>query len=308
MGGGETDQYIGTLQSQNGCDSIVTTNLTVNPTYDITENVTICEGASHKGWTEPNTYVENLVSVTGCDSIVTTILKISDAYEITEEKSICQGESYNGWTEANQYTRTLQAQNGCDSIVTTVLTVNPTYYLTENVTICEGASHKGWTEPNTYVENLLSSTGCDSIVTTNLSFYSSYQPKVSIRGDTLISTDSYSFYQWLNMAGEIVGANNVEYIITESGEYYLSVIDENGCTNTSEVVNMVYSTIQLNSFESFKFTIIPNPNRGRFSFRIDSNSKDDLTLKLINSIGQVVEIRAVKSTAPHHAEQFDVSH
>ncbi len=115
------------LLSKTGCDSIVTTNLTVNPVYNITENKTICSGQSYQGWTKSGTYTRKLQSGYGCDSTVNTILKVNPLYNIKENKYICQGESYNGWTTSGTYKRNLQSGSGCDSLVSTDLTVLPSY-------------------------------------------------------------------------------------------------------------------------------------------------------------------------------------
>ena len=112
-----------TLSSVHGCDSIVTTNLTVNPVYDIQEEIQICDGESYNGWTQSGTHRRTLTSVNGCDSIVTTNLTVNPVYDIQEDIQICEGENYNGWTQTGTHQRTLTSVNGCDSMVITNLTV-----------------------------------------------------------------------------------------------------------------------------------------------------------------------------------------
>src|SRR5690606_6554079 len=75
-------QYDVTLTSSGGCDSIVTTNLTVHPTYDISVDAVICEGDSYTlpDGSEVNSdgnYVITLSTTEGCDSIVTTNLTVT---------------------------------------------------------------------------------------------------------------------------------------------------------------------------------------------------------------------------------------
>ena len=69
-------QYTRTLQTLNGVDSIVTTNLYVNPGYNVAEDITINEGESYLGWAVSGEYQRTLTSVSGCDSIVTTNLTV----------------------------------------------------------------------------------------------------------------------------------------------------------------------------------------------------------------------------------------
>jgi ligand-binding sensor domain-containing protein len=59
---------------------------------------------------------------------------------------------------------------------------------------------------------------------------------------------------------------------------------------------------------NFKYSIIPNPNKGIFSFRIDSNPPAFFTLKLVNSSGKILETRAVKSAGINYIGQFNISH
>ena len=186
--------------------------------------------------------------------------------------------------------------------------INAIKNIQENISICEGETFKGWDAEGQYTETLTSASGCDSTVVTNLSFFPSYRPIIEVQGDTLMSSDNYQSYQWWNGNGEIPGASNKQYIISKSGIYYLVIKDNNGCTNTSNPFQVVYSTIQSTSIDNFKYSIIPNPNIGKFIFMIDSKPEGELTLKLINTIGQVFEIRELKSTEFNHIEQFDISH
>jgi hypothetical protein len=160
----------------------------------------------------------------------------------------------------------------------------------------------------TYTRNLQLSSGCDSIVTTFLTVHSSIQPIIIKSGDTLKSVNLYKTYQWYNESGVITGATSEKYIISKSGKYRMVITDENGCTNTSDVFTAVYSAVKVSKFEDFKYSIIPNPNKGQFVFRIDSGTKKDLTLKLLNALGQVIEIRPVKSAGINHSEEFNVSY
>ncbi len=65
MGWSESGQYKRTLESSTGCDSIVTTNLTVqvqvSPDIEgLTEEVSICEGEEYLGWTKSGTYTRTV--------------------------------------------------------------------------------------------------------------------------------------------------------------------------------------------------------------------------------------------------------
>ena len=81
----QTGQYERTLMAVSGADSIVTTNLTMNPVTHTTEDITITEGESYQGWTQPGQYDRTLTSVTGCDSMVTTNLFLEKRQEIVTQ-------------------------------------------------------------------------------------------------------------------------------------------------------------------------------------------------------------------------------
>jgi hypothetical protein len=74
----------------------------------------------------------------------------------------------------------------------------------------------------------------------------------------------------------------------------------------THVIDMISTGTEIIREKSFRYSIIPNPNRGKFIFRIDSNFVEDLTVKLSNPLGQVIETRSVKSTGINCTEQFNV--
>ncbi|NQU87860.1 MAG: T9SS type A sorting domain-containing protein [Mariniphaga sp.] len=57
-----------------------------------------------------------------------------------------------------------------------------------------------------------------------------------------------------------------------------------------------------------KAVVFPNPNTGKFKYWIDSIPKNNLTLKLIHTTGQLIEERYIHSIDINQTEQFDVSH
>ncbi|KAA3621115.1 MAG: hypothetical protein DWQ02_28310, partial [Bacteroidetes bacterium] len=172
--------YMDTYTTPAGCDSTVTTILTVDPNVEMTENVSICDGDSYfaggANQTTSGTYVDVFMAANGCDSTVTTILTVDPNIEMTENVSICDGDSYfaggANQTTSGTYMDTYMAANGCDSTVTTILTVNPNVEMTENVSICDGDSYfaggANQTTSGTYTDVFMTAAGCDSTVITNL--------------------------------------------------------------------------------------------------------------------------------------------
>ncbi len=235
--------YKDTLQSKTGCDSIITTTLTVNPVYNSSKTASICQGISYtlpKGElaTVSGTYKDTLLSKTGCDSIITTTLTVNPVYNSSKTASICQGSSYTLpkgelVTVAGTYKDTLQSKTGCDSIITTTLTVNPVYNSSKTANICQGISYtlpKGElaTVSGTYKDTLLSKTGCDSIITTTLTVNPVYN---SSKTASICQGISYTLPK-----GELA---------TVSGTYKDTLLSKTGCDSiitTTLTVNPVYNS------------------------------------------------------------------
>ncbi|MBQ2513811.1 MAG: hypothetical protein II535_01305, partial [Bacteroidales bacterium] len=111
--------YSDTTTASNGCDSIVTLFLTVNPVYSLSLDHEICQGDQFdfNGMilTETGVYSDTLQSIYGCDSIVTLNLTVNPTYHISISQEICQGDSFDFHgvmlTQSGTYTDTLPTLN-----------------------------------------------------------------------------------------------------------------------------------------------------------------------------------------------------
>ncbi|MEE1113443.1 MAG: hypothetical protein UH077_09710, partial [Bacteroidales bacterium] len=120
----EAGVYTQTLQTINGCDSVVTLNLNVNPVYNTDLFASICEGEvyNENGFNvnEAGVYSRTLQAVNGCDSVVNLTLSVNPIFNTNLSATICEGETYseNGFnvSEAGTYTQSLQSVLGCDSV------------------------------------------------------------------------------------------------------------------------------------------------------------------------------------------------
>ena len=77
----ESGEYKEEYLTVNGCDSIYTLKLTINPSYEFTLDTAICAGESvefgGKVYTESGEYKEEYLTVNGCDSIYTLKLTVN---------------------------------------------------------------------------------------------------------------------------------------------------------------------------------------------------------------------------------------
>ncbi|NOQ25748.1 MAG: T9SS type A sorting domain-containing protein [Bacteroidales bacterium] len=121
-----------TLTNTEGCDSVVTLNLTINNSTSGSETISECDSytwqANSQTYTESGTHTVTLVNSVGCDSVATlelTILKSSsseiDIEETGDNYTAPDGTSYN---EVGTYVAVIENSVGCDSTVTINLTFN----------------------------------------------------------------------------------------------------------------------------------------------------------------------------------------
>ncbi|MBK7761893.1 MAG: gliding motility-associated C-terminal domain-containing protein [Bacteroidetes bacterium] len=142
--------YYDTLNSSIGCDSILSSVLSILPQMYASQNLTICNGDSillGGGWQKtPGVYVDTLTAANGCDSILSSTLVVYPISSILKTISICEGDSIflgGQWRSTpGVYIDTLVAVTGCDSIISSVLSINvlPTINLGNDKTLCEGES------------------------------------------------------------------------------------------------------------------------------------------------------------------------
>jgi hypothetical protein len=206
-GHNQTGNYMDTLTSSGGCDSVVTLNLTVFPVSDSIENVTICQGQTYKGYGVTGIYSDTLTSVNGCDSSYTLNLTVQPVSNTTFNHTICQGQSYQGHSTSGTYIDTFSNVFGCDSIRTLNLTVASTITTSLNQSICQGQSFEGYQTGGTYVDSFTAVGGCDSIRTLHLNVIPAYADTIN---QSICEGDTFMGHQ-------------------TSGTYVDSLQSENGC-------------------------------------------------------------------------------
>jgi gliding motility-associated-like protein len=124
--------YYLSLQTIQGCDSIIYLHLTINPTYMDTIYDSICQYDTYEFYGQEydsaGTYYAYLTSVYGCDSVYVLNLAIKPIYIDTIKADIFKGNTFNLFdfkeTETGFYTHTFEASNGCDSTVVLDLQVD----------------------------------------------------------------------------------------------------------------------------------------------------------------------------------------
>lgn len=109
---------------------------------------------------------------------------------------------------------------------------------------------------------------------------------VSVSENTLTATEADASYQWLDCKQNkdpISGAIFQSYTSSQSAELAVEV-SKNGCTVTSNCINLIHSNIELKQIE--KIELYPNPNSGRFVVNLGSIRNVKITIYDMN--GKVV--------------------
>ena len=120
-------EYKFTYPSQKGCDSVIVLNLTVNKSYEIDTNISICSDMLpfvYQGDTmnENGLHILNYKTVNACDSIIRVHLTIHNTSKEAVEVTVCEnlfpytfaGQSF---PDEGYFTVNLKTIHGCDSII-----------------------------------------------------------------------------------------------------------------------------------------------------------------------------------------------
>jgi len=209
-----------TFTNVNGCDSVVTLNLTMNSPSTGIDVISACDAYQ---WIDGNTYtasnysaLDTLTNAAGCDSIVTLNLTITSSSSSTDTVIAC--DAYQ-WIDGVTYTASnstalhvLTNVAGCDSVVTLNLTINNATTGADTVVACDAYQ---WINGNTYTTSntsatytLTNSVGCDSVVMLNLTVNQS-----SSATDTVTTCDPYL---WVDGNTYTTSNNSATYVLTNA--------------------------------------------------------------------------------------------
>lgn len=192
-----------TLQNTQGCDSVVTLDLTIlNSSF--TDVVHSCDAFT---WIDGNTYSANisgtgaptytLTNAAGCDSVITLELSIlsntgTDVIQACDSYLWIDGITYQASNNTAQHTLTNAA--GCDSVVTLQLSLTQSGHFPDVISACDSYT---WIDGITYTSSnnqaeftLIDQFGCDSILDLDLQILNSTQ------GIDIIQ--SCGPYTWIN--------------------------------------------------------------------------------------------------------------
>jgi hypothetical protein len=276
------------------------------------------------------TYSYLTINSNSCDSTAILNLIIIPTITSTINDTSCTAYTWNGntYNSSGTYTHVTTISTGCDSISILNLTITPPYTNTDSVIICKGefvqVGNNIYSSTGTYTDTLISSNGCDSILTTIIQMYA--QPSSgSIHGLIQVfqdSTESYvpfpihatSVYVW----GSIV--NNIINYTSPSGDsvtcnfptpgyekiYFIETTSD-GCVGDTvwlQIVVESYSAITQTQIDNLN--IYPNPSKDIFNIEFRSLVSQDLQIRIINSVGDVVFIEDLQNYNGEYKKQISL--
>jgi len=292
--------------ASNGCDSLVTLDLTIINSAMGVDTKTACNAFT---WIDGNTYTKSNHLATfnilggasnGCDSLVTLDLTIINSAMGVDTRTACNAYT---WIDGNTYTTSNHtatfnilggAINGCDSLVTLDLTIINSATGLDTRTACNAYT---WIDGNTYTASNHTATfnivggavnGCDSLVTLDLTINSVSDITISTDGVSITASNNSASFQWLNCNNnfaEIPGETNQSYIPLSNGSYAVQ-LTENGCIDTSACLTIIRLGIIENTLNS-QIAVFPNPTNGQLII-LSENEFSNAQLKVRTLDGQIV--------------------
>ena len=211
------ESYNSNLTSISGCDSIITTNISIIPILTSTIDTAMCEGSvfiSNQGntYSSTGTYIETYTSSLSCDSIVTINITVypNPTPVIIGDLDICEGE-HTTLSLSSLYS----SYSWSDSSTTPSISINTADLYTVYVTTNFGCTGNASANVNVYPNPTPTITGILNICLGEQT--------------TLNAGQGYSSYHWSNGTGyQIINTGN-------AGIYSVTVSDANSCKGIASV-------------------------------------------------------------------------
>jgi hypothetical protein len=120
-----------------------------------------------------------------------------------------------------------------------------------------------------------------------------------VNGNTFTSSITTG-NQWYKNSAVLPGAVNQTYNAQVSGAYFTVVTDSLGCQQQSNTLNLTVTGIPTIDPAEIGLKVLPNPNNGIFTLDFNVRDRADLSISLVNMIGQEV----FRDNYPNFTGQF----
>jgi hypothetical protein len=305
-----TGMYTNVYTNLSGCDSTVTLDLTVGFSESNTVTVTACDSFDWDGMTYDSTgmYTNVYTNLSGCDSTVTLDLTINNSFSSSVVITSCDSFDWDGMTydSTGMYTNVYTGLNGCDSTVTLDLTINNSSSLTVTITACDSFDWDGMTYDSTgmYTNLYTDLNGCDSIVTLDLTINNGPVVEIleqngNLTANNIVGSLAPYTYEWST------GETSQTITPIASDTYWCIVSDSLGCLSDTAFYTFLFtSTIDITNS---KVLIYPNPTQGILNIEFDLTGSKEVTLCLVNILGDVVYTELIDNETIKYSNKLDLS-
>ena len=288
------------------CDSIVYTYVTVNPVYNSSRSISVCENALPYLWAEGQKYLFSTKNDTvryfsryGCDSIFTISFTVTPSFSSSDYQVVCPDDLKKGYKYGNKVfykaeidNVTFKAKNGCDSVVTVKISEGKTYEEYWNKEVCsntlpyyfptENGIHVH-TSPGLDTARFTTKNGCDSLIYLRLTVAQAKQ--VDIKDDICDKDLPYRF------AGKD---------ILNGGEYKFNYPTGKGCDSIIVLNLTVNQSYVIDTNITICSDMLPFVFQGD---TMNENGLHTLSYKTVNACDSIIRVHlTIHNTAKEAVE------
>jgi PKD repeat protein len=128
-------------------------------------------------------------------------------------------------------------------------------------------------------------------------------PTIFQNGDSLTSS-SAAAYQWYFNGTAISGATSQEFTALLSGDYYVIIEDEYGCSSVSAIRHV--SLVGIEETEHlFHAGIFPNPAHDKINIQLSTKKPMNLTISIVNILGSTLNFKHVSMNSIYETVIFN---
>jgi glucose/arabinose dehydrogenase len=137
-----------------------------------------------------------------------------------------------------------------------------------------------------------------------VSFYDLVNLTIDVDENVLTTQTGFVLYNWYNVNNSepLQSSESNSYTATESGDYYVEAIDENGClSQASDIVNItVHSIENIENLEELDINPNPFSNQLHISYRL--KNPEDLSISIINLAGELLNVISLRNGISNEIE------
>ena len=266
-------------------------------------------------YTTSGIYTNVSTNTNGCLHTETLILTINNSTASSSSVTSCDSYTWslNGntttATASGIFTNVSTNTNGCVHTDTLILTINNSTSNSSSVTSCD--SYTWSLNGNTYTTTGIHtdvSTNANGCVHTELLY-------LTINNTPLVQINQIAEDLHASVTGGIptytylwnTGSTNSFVTPTTNGLYWCIVTDQNGCVSNTISYNVTWITTSINDMGIADLSIYPNPSEDLFNIEFSSLITQDLQIRIVNIIGEVVIRDNLQQFIGEYTKQIDLT-